>query len=259
MAPPNLDNSLHKHASSIIYEDALARWHRMCGRNVLWMPCFDHGGMKTENFLERLSKNEEKKTRHEYGKEEFVKKLFEIEEILKGAFTYQIKRLGATIDWSREYSTIDEKSSKFITEAFFKLHQKGKIFRESRLINWDFHLKTVVNKTEIEYIEITKRKEMKVPGYDKPISFGEIISFIYLVKETNEEIIVSTTRPETILADTAVAIHPDDSKHKNLIGKELIHPFIKDRKIIVIEDKEIIEKQIDRSPIKSKNLFFFDF
>ena len=243
---------------TISIEDSVTRWHRMCGRDALWIPGVDHAGIATQVVVEKKLKREENKTRYDYGREEFIKRVWKWKEVYGGRITDQIKRMGASVDWSRECFTMDDKLSKAVTEAFVKMYESGRIFRATRLVNWSCSLESAISNIEVEHVELEKRKKLSVPGYKEQVMFGGITSFAYKVKGSDEEIVVATTRPETMLGDTAVAVHPDDSRYKHLIGKELIHPFIENRRVIIIADKDLVDMNFGTGAVKGK-IFFLHF
>ena len=166
--------------------------------------------------------------------------------------------MGASVDWEREAFTMDEKLSKAVVEAFVQLFNKGRIYRATRLVNWSCALQSAISNIEVEYVELPKRDKLSVPGYKDKVQFGALTSFAYKVKGSDEEIIVSTTRPETMLGDTAVAVHPSDKRYLHLHGKELVHPFIPDR-IIKVKKKQDKKQQpfLAKLNFNSNNSTFF--
>ena len=226
--PPNVTGELHiGHAMFVAVEDLMIRYHRMKGIPTLWVPGTDHAGIATQLMVERdLLKNEEV-TREEIGREEFVQRTWEWKKKYGGMITNQIRRLGASCDWSRERFTLDEGLSRAVREAFVQLYDKGLIYRGPRLINWSPGLKTAVSDLEVEYNE-----EDATLYYFKymlaPLSSSSTAG-------QQEYIPVATIRPETILGDTAVAVHPDDERYKKFIGRKAIVPML-GREIPVIAD-----------------------
>ncbi|MDP1713231.1 MAG: valine--tRNA ligase [Anaerolineales bacterium] len=221
--PPNVTGELHiGHAMFVSVEDLMIRYHRMKGYSTLWVPGTDHAGIATQLMVERdLLKNEEV-TREEIGREEFVKRTWEWKRKYGSMITNQIRRLGASCDWDRERFTLDEGLSRAVREAFVRLYEKGLIYRGPRLINWSPGLKTAVSDLEVEYSE----EEAK------------LYYFKYMLKDSDEFIPVATIRPETILGDTAVAVHPDDERFKKFIGKTAIVPIL-GREIPVLADEYV--------------------
>ena len=227
--PPNVTGELHLgHAMFVSMEDLMIRYHRMKGIPALWVPGTDHAGIATQLMVERdLLKNEEV-TREELGREEFVKRTWEWKKKYGGIITTQIRRLGASCDWDRERFTLDEGLSRAVREAFVQLYEKGLIYRGPRLINWSPGLKTAVSDLEVEYSE----------------EEATLYYFKYKLAEStsptldSEFIPVATIRPETILGDTAVAVHPEDERYKKFIGKRVIVPIL-GREIPVIADEYV--------------------
>ncbi|HCB01185.1 MAG TPA: valine--tRNA ligase [Anaerolineae bacterium] len=218
--PPNVTGELHiGHAMFVSVEDLMIRYHRMKGYSALWVPGTDHAGIATQLMVEKdLLKNEEV-TREELGRDEFIKRTWEWKKKYGSIITTQIRRLGASCDWDRERFTLDEGLSAAVREAFVRLYEKGLIYRGPRLINWSPGLKTAVSDLEVEYSE----------------EDVQLYYFKYMLKDSDEFIPVATIRPETILGDTAVAVHPEDERYKKYIGKTVIVPIL-NREIPVIGD-----------------------
>ncbi|RJP48263.1 MAG: valine--tRNA ligase [Anaerolineaceae bacterium] len=231
--PPNVTGELHiGHAMFVSVEDLMIRYHRMKGLSTLWVPGSDHAGIATQLMVERdLLKNEEL-TREEIGREEFVKRAWEWKHKYGGMITNQVRRLGASCDWDRERFTLDEGLSRAVREAFVRLYEKGLIYRGPRLINWSPGLKTAVSDLEVEYSD----EEAK------------LYYFKYELKDSDEFIPVATIRPETILGDTAVAVHPEDERFKRFIGGTVIVPILR-REIPVIAD-EYVSMQFGTGALK---------
>ncbi|MCJ7432363.1 MAG: valine--tRNA ligase, partial [Anaerolineales bacterium] len=235
--PPNVTGELHLgHAMFVSVEDLMIRYHRMKGYSTLWLPGTDHAGIATQLMVERdILKNEEV-TREEIGRDEFLKRTWEWKHKYGGMITNQIRRLGASCDWDRERFTLDDGLSRAVREAFVRLYEKGLIYRGPRLINWSPGLKTAVSDLEVEYSEEEAKlyyfKYMLAPaGGGSKDKFGS--------PDPNQEFIpVATIRPETILGDTAVAVHPDDDRYKKFIGKTVIVPML-GREIPVIADEYV--------------------
>jgi valyl-tRNA synthetase len=231
--PPNVTGELHLgHALFVSMEDLMIRYHRMKGIPALWIPGTDHAGIATQLQVEKLLMRTEGITREEIGREEFIKRTWQWKEKYGSQITQQIRRLGASCDWDRERFTLDEGLSKAVREAFVTLYQAGKIYRGPRLINWSPGLKTAVSDLEVEYHEES----------------GKLYFFKYFLKNSEEFIPVATTRPETILGDTAVAVHPDDDRYKSFIGKTVLVPML-GREIPVIAD-EYVDKEFGTGALK---------
>jgi valyl-tRNA synthetase len=230
--PPNVTGELHLgHAMFVSVEDLMIRYHRMKGYSTLWVPGTDHAGIATQLMVERDLLQKEEVTREELGREEFLKRTWEWKYKYGDIITTQIRRLGASCDWSRERFTLDDGLSRAVREAFVRLYEKGLIYRGPRLINWSPGLKTAVSDLEVEYSEeevtLYYFKYMVHPSPAGRGAGGE-----------GEFIPVATIRPETILGDTAVAVHPDDERYKKFIGKTVIVPML-NREIPVIADEYV--------------------
>ncbi|KAK3912795.1 Valine--tRNA ligase [Frankliniella fusca] len=234
--PPNVTGSLHLgHALTNAVQDAITRWHRMKGRTTLWNPGCDHAGIATQVVVEKKLWREEKKTRHDVGRERFVEKVWEWKNEKGNRIYEQLKRLGSSFDWDRACFTMDPKLVKAVTEAFVVLHDAGDIYRSNRLVNWSCTLKSAISDIEVDKTELPGRTFLSIPGYKEKVEFGVLVSFAYKVDGGSDEIVVATTRVETMLGDTAVAVHPEDARYKHLHGKFISHPFC-NRKIPIICD-----------------------
>jgi valyl-tRNA synthetase len=221
--PPNVTGELHiGHSLFVSVEDLMTRYHRMKGVPALWVPGTDHAGIATQLMVERHLLETEEVTREELGREEFVRRTWEWKKKYGSIITNQIRRLGASCDWSRERFTLDEGLSRAVREAFVRLYEKGLIYRGPRLINWSPGLKTAVSDLEVEYSE----------------EDATLYYFKYKLKDSDEFIPVATIRPETILGDTAVAVHPEDARYEKHIGKTAIVPIL-NREIPVIADEYV--------------------
>jgi valyl-tRNA synthetase len=235
--PPNVTGELHLgHALFVSMEDLMIRYNRMKGKPTLWVPGSDHAGIATQMQVERALAREQL-TREEIGRDEFLKRTWAWKEKYGGIITDQIRRLGASCDWTRERFTLDDGLSRAVREAFVRLYEKGLIYRGPRLINWSPGLKTAVSDLEVEYSE--------EPGW--------LYYFKYLIiqdgKESeNEYIPVATTRPETILGDTAVAVHPEDPRYQKYIGSRVRVPIL-GREIPVIGD-DYVDREFGTGALK---------
>lgn len=252
--PPNVTGSLHLgHALTTAIEDTITRWHRMKGKVTLWVPGTDHAGIATQSVVEKRLKKDEQVTRHDLGREEFIRRVWQWKETYGNKITGQIRCLGASVDWSREAFTMDTNLSKAVIEAFVRFHEDGLLYRDTRLINWSCALQSAISEIEVDYMDLTGRTFLPVPNHKNRATyeFGMITSFAYKVdgSETDEEIVVATTRLETMLGDTAVAVHPDDPRYKHLHGKFVIHPFV-DRKIPIITDSVLVDMSFGTGAVK---------
>lgn len=220
MPPPNVTGSLHMgHALNTTLQDIMIRYHRMRGRNTLWQPGTDHAGIATQMVVERML-DKEGLSRRDLGREKFLERVWDWKEHSGGTIVNQMRRLGATPDWSRERFTMDEGLSKAVRKVFVRLYNEKLIYKDKRLVNWDPKLKTAISDLEVEL------KEQK----------GHMWHIRYPVEgEVEEFITVATTRPETLLGDTAVAVHPEDERYKHLIGKSVAVPLT-DRLVPIVAD-----------------------
>ncbi|PFH46539.1 hypothetical protein AMATHDRAFT_69603 [Amanita thiersii Skay4041] len=250
--PPNVTGSLHiGHALTTALQDTLIRWNRMLGKTVLFAPGFDHAGISTQSVVEKRLYKTEGKTRHDLGRERFLETVMDWKNDYQGRITNQLQRLGGSYDWSRTAFTMDEKLSKAVIETFCRLHEDGIIYRANRLVNWCVKLNTTLSNLEVEQKQLTGRTMLNVPGYDpkEKFEFGAITSFAYPIENSDEKIIVATTRPETMLGDTAIAVHPDDPRYKHLHGKFAVHPFL-DRRIPIVTDSIIVDMEFGTGAVK---------
>ncbi|MHC4377857.1 MAG: valine--tRNA ligase [Planctomycetota bacterium] len=222
--PPNVTGVLHMgHALNGTIQDVVARYKRMSGFDTLWLPGTDHAGIATQAVVERKLYAEEGKTRQDLGREAFLQRVFDWKEEHGNIILEQFRRLGASCDWTRTKFTMDEDLSRAVRESFLRLWEKGLIYRGARLVNWDCVLETAVSDDEVEYVE---RK-------------GKLYHLKYPVKGREGEFVtVATTRPETMLGDTGVAVHPEDERYKGLVGQTLILPFL-DREIPIVADDTV--------------------
>ncbi|SPO32571.1 probable VAS1 - valyl-tRNA synthetase [Ustilago trichophora] len=251
--PPNVTGSLHiGHALTISIQDTLIRWYRMNGYRTLFNPGYDHAGIATQSVVEKRLAKTEGKSRYDYGREAFLEKVFEWKDDYQSRISNQMRRLGASYDFSREAFTMDAPRSKAVTEAFCKLHEDGIIYRANRLVNWCCKLHTTLSNLEVDQKQLNGRTLMNVPGYpaNERIEFGVIVSFSYQIEGSDEKIVVATTRPETMLGDTAVAVHPDDPRYKHLHGKNVVHPFVAGRKIPIVADSIIVDMEFGTGAVK---------
>ncbi|CAO2829524.1 unnamed protein product [Amaranthus hypochondriacus] len=250
LPPPNVTGALHiGHALTGAIEDTIIRWRRMSGYNTLWVPGMDHAGIATQVVVEKKIMRERKQTRHDLGREKFVSEVWNWKNEYGGKILKQQRRLGASMDWSRECFTMDEKRSKAVTEAFVRLYNEGLIYRDLRLVNWDCVLRTAISDIEVDYVDLKGREFRKVPGYVDPVEFGVLTEFAYPLEENLGEIVVATTRVETMLGDTAIAVHPNDSRYKKLHGKVAIHPF-NGRRIPIICDEILVDPNFGTGAVK---------
>ena len=224
--PPNVTGSLHMgHGFNNAIMDSLIRYHRMKGHNTLWQPGCDHAGIATQMVVERQL-GAQGVSRHDLGREAFIDKIWEWKEQSGGTITNQIRRLGSSVDWSRERFTMDEGLSDAVKEAFVRLHQDGLIYRGKRLVNWDPELHTAISDLEVENID----EKGSLWHFRYPLADGAKTA------EGLDYLTVATTRPETMLGDSAVAVHPEDARYLDLVGKTVLLPLVNRRIPIVADD-----------------------
>ncbi len=249
MPPPNVTGTLHMgHALFVTLQDILIRTHRMRGEAALWLPGVDHAGIATQAVVERELKRHENKTRHELGREKFLERIWAWKEKNGRRIVEQLKAMGASADWTRERFTMDERCNRAVREAFVRLWDQGLIYRGERLVNWDPGTRTALSDEEV----------------DKEEKDGELWRFAYKLKghtiaakpytsphdpdkqaaamcapDDAAEIVVATTRPETMLGDVAVGVHPSDGRYTALVGKELLHPFFPERRVVVVASDDV--------------------
>ena len=232
--PPNITGSLHLgHALNNTLQDILVRWQRMLGLNTLWLPGTDHAGIATQNVVERQLMAEGT-SREKLGRVEFIKRVWQWREQSGRTIVAQLKRLGASCDWKRERFTLDEGLSASVRDVFVRLHQEGLIYRGERLINWCPRCGTALSDIEVEHEEVKgKLYYIKYPLADDPEAF----------------LTVATTRPETMLGDTAVAVHPDDPRYNRLIGKAVLLPLTS-RRIPIVGDSILVDREFGTGAVK---------
>ncbi|XP_074540213.1 valine--tRNA ligase [Halichoeres trimaculatus] len=234
--PPNVTGSLHLgHALTNAIQDCLTRWHRMRGETTLWNPGCDHAGIATQVVVEKKLMRERGMSRHDLGRENFIQEVWKWKNEKGDRIYHQLKKLGSSLDWDRACFTMDPKLSYAVQEAFIRMHEEGVIYRSKRLVNWSCTLNSAISDIEVDKRELTGRTLLPVPGYKEKVEFGVLVSFAYKVDGSDEEVIVATTRIETMLGDTAVAVHPADPRYQHLKGKMVLHPFC-DRKMPVVFD-----------------------
>jgi valyl-tRNA synthetase len=251
LPPPNVTGHLHiGHALTMSIEDCMTRWHRMKGDETLWLPGTDHAGIATQSVVEKLLFKKEGKTRHDLGREEFLRRVWEWKEDKGSHIQAQSTRMAASLDWSREFFTMDDKLSRAVSEAFCRFYEQGKMFRDVRLVNWSSYLRTALSDLEVDYEEITKRTLLPIPGTTDKVEVGVITVFKYPIKGRDGEFVsVATTRLETMLGDVAVAVHPEDPRYMHLIGSQLVHPFFPNRDMRIVADT-YVDKEFGTGCVK---------
>ncbi|MDQ0457191.1 valine--tRNA ligase [Rhizobium paknamense] len=239
--PPNVTGSLHMgHALNNTLQDIMVRFERMRGKDVLWQPGMDHAGIATQMVVERQLMERQLPGRREMDRDAFIDKVWEWKAESGGMIFNQLKRLGASCDWSRERFTMDEGLSKAVLEVFVTLYKQGLIYKDKRLVNWDPKLLTAISDLEVEQHEINGNLwHLRYPleegvTYQHPIAFDE--DGKPTEWETRDYLVVATTRPETMLGDTGIAVHPDDARYKDIVGKHVILPIV-GRRIPIVADE----------------------
>jgi valyl-tRNA synthetase len=231
--PPNVTGSLHVgHALNNTLQDILIRWRRMQGYNTLWMPGMDHAGIATQNVVERQLQSEGT-TREALGREEFLKRVQQWKEKSGGTIIAQLKRLGASCDWDRERFTMDPGLSEAVRLVFVRLYEDGLLYRGERLINWCPRCLTALSDIEVEHEDIT----------------GKLYTIRYPLEDPSTHLFVATTRPETMLGDTAVAVHPEDERYRHLIGKQVKLPLTT-RTIPIVGDSILVDREFGTGAVK---------
>jgi valyl-tRNA synthetase len=239
MPPPNVTGSLHMgHALFGTIQDVLIRHKRMQGRNTLWQPGIDHAGIATQTVVERQLRREGL-SRHDLGRQRFVQRVWQWKEQSGGRISEQMRVLGCSADWERLKFTMEEDMSRAVREAFVRLYEQGLIYRDTRLVNWDVQAQTVLSDLEVETEQNVKSElwEFAYPVVDADPSAG------------TTELVVATTRPETMLGDTAVAVHPNDPRFQHLHGKRVQHPFV-DRQLPIITDAILVDMEFGTGAVK---------
>jgi valyl-tRNA synthetase len=235
LPPPNVTGSLHLgHALTATMQDVLIRFKRMSGFNACWLPGIDHAGIATQMVVERELQKKEGKSRHDLGREQFLERVWAWKEQQGSRIALQHRVLGASLDWQRERFTMDEQSSRAVREAFVRLYEDGLLYRAERLINWCVKDGTALSDLEVDHEEGAK---------------SELYKFAYPLANAHGEIVVATTRPETMLGDTAIAVHPDDPRYKDLIGKHVTHPILH-RTFPIIADAELVDPKFGTGAVK---------
>ena len=225
--PPNVTGALHLgHALTNALQDTLIRWNRMQGKTTLWLPGCDHAGISTQSVVENMLWRRQKKTRHDLGREKMVETIWEWKEDNHKKINSVLRRMGGSFDWTREAFTMDKNLSAAVTETFVQLHEQGVIYRANRLVNWCVKLNTSLSNLEVVNKELEGRALLDVPGYERKVEFGVITHFQYEIEGSKERIEVATTRPETMLGDSGIAVNPKDERYKHLVGKKARHPFV---------------------------------
>ncbi|KAG8527059.1 uncharacterized protein KY384_008488 [Bacidia gigantensis] len=239
--PPNVTGVLHMgHALPNALQDTLIRWNRMRGLTTLWVPGCDHASISTQTVVEKMLRRQGI-SRIDLGRKKFLETVSEWKEEKKDNINNVIRRMGGSLDWTRERFTMDEGHTIATVEHFVRLHEEGLIYRANRLVNWCTALNTAISNIEIDSKELEGRSLLSLPGYDRKVEFGVMTHFYYTIDGSDEKIEIATTRPETMLGDTGIAICPTEARWKHLVGKNARHPFIKDRLLPIFTDDHVKE------------------
>ena len=227
MPPPNVTGILHAgHALDITTQDCLTRFKRMKGYETLFIPGMDHAGIATQSRVEKMIQKEEGKTRHDFTREEFIKRIWKWKEEYGGIIEKQQVVMGASPDWDYSTFTMDEIPNKAVKKVFVDLYNQGLIYQSNYIVNWDPVLQSAISDAEVEHLEVN----------------GSFYHLLYKIKDSSEMLEIATTRPETLLGDSAVCVHPDDDRFKHLIGKTAIIPICNREVTIIADDYVDIEK-----------------
>ena len=259
LPPPNVTGTLHLgHALMASIQDAIVRWHRLSGREVLWIPGTDHAGIATQVVVEKNIQRERGKTRHEIGREKFLEEVWKWRKESGTTIITQLKRLGCSLDWNKEIFTMDEPRSIAVTEAFCRLYEKGLIYRGNRMVNWCCKLQSVISDDEVDKETIEKPTQRSIvgqignlnqpPGSEKKYPFGYLWYVKYPLLE-GDFVTVATTRPETIPGDVALAVNSKDARYSSLIGKSILHP-ISGRSLPIIVDDLLVDPAFGTGVVK---------
>uniref|UniRef100_A0A4W4GRX5 Valine--tRNA ligase, mitochondrial n=1 Tax=Electrophorus electricus TaxID=8005 RepID=A0A4W4GRX5_ELEEL len=247
--PPNVTGALHLgHALTVAIEDSLARWRRMQGYKVLWVPGCDHAGIATQSVVERRLLRDYGKRRQEYCREEFLQEVWKWKKEKGDEIYHQLRQLGASLDWSRACFTLDPGFSRAVTEAFVRMCDLGLIYRSESLVNWSCSLESAVSDVEVNSKQLSGKTLLSIPGYQQKVEFGTMVTFAYPIEGNDGEVAVATTRPETMLGDVAIAVHPHDPRYQSLHGQKCRHPFT-NRLLPIITDT-VVDMEIGTGAVK---------
>ncbi|KAF3923953.1 hypothetical protein ABW21_db0200057 [Orbilia brochopaga] len=248
--PPNVTGALHMgHALAVSLQDVLVRWNRMLGKTVLFLPGCDHAGISTQNVIENRLWRQNQQTRYDVGREKLTQLIWDWKEEYHKKINNVFRHMGASFDWSREAFTMNDTFKTAVADTFTKLHDEGVIYRGHKLVNWCVKLNTSLSNLEVDSKQLNGRTLLSVPGYDKKIEFGVIVHFKYPIVASDEFLEVATTRIETMLGDTAIAVNPKDPRYQHLIGKRAKHPFIPDRIMPIVAD-DYVEMDFGTGAVK---------
>lgn len=230
LPPPNVTGILHLgHALTVAIQDAIIRYRRMQGDSVHWIPGTDHAGIATQTVVERYCQTKEGISRDQMGRQKFEKCVWEYTQIQGQRIREQLNRLGASLDWESGYFTLDERHSTFVEDTFIRLFEQGWIYRHTKWVNWCCYLQTAISDMEVDMVDVNQQSFRTLPGRSEKVKVGVMHSFAYpwTIDYTTDskELVVSTTRPETVFGDVALAVHPNDERYNAYIGRYVMHPF----------------------------------
>uniref|UniRef100_A0A1Y1N5J3 valine--tRNA ligase n=1 Tax=Photinus pyralis TaxID=7054 RepID=A0A1Y1N5J3_PHOPY len=249
LPPPNITGNLHLgHALTVTIEDVLVRWNRMRGIKTVWVPGVDHAGIATQVVVEKRLWQQQRQTRHDLGRDLFVKEIWKWKEEKANVISQQLRVMGASLTWPLEMFSMDLSQSRAVKEAFIRLYDEGLIYRSDYLVNWSCFLQSAISDIEVEHLEVSGPTELAVPGHEVPVQFGVLTKFAYKLLDADEEVVVATTRPETMLGDVAVAVNPRDNRYSHLIGREVWHPFR--REALPIISDEFVDPEFGTGAVK---------
>lgn len=250
--PANRTGSLHLgHALTVSIEDAIVRWRRMRGYNVLYVAGTDHAGIATQTVVEKKVMKEQGKTRHDLGREAFLEEVWKWSESSGRKIISQLRRLGISADWSRERFTMDDMCNRAVTEAFVRMYDDGVIYRANRMVSWSCALKTAISAIEVDHRQFDEPTTISVPGVPQPVEVGVMHTFAYeFENQALGYILVATTRIETIMGDVAVVVHPDDVRYKRFHGEKIKHPFDKTREMFLLCDAKLVDMGFGTGVVK---------
>lgn len=257
--PPNVTGDIHLgHSLTATIQDVIIRWKHKQNIKTRWIPGTDHAGIATQVVVEKILFKNQGKTRHEIGREAFLEEVWKWKKEKGSSITDGLKKISASMDWNKEFFTLDKNLCNSVDEAFIRMFEKGLIYRDESLVNWSCSLESAISDVEVENLEIHGKTELFVPNYEKTVQFGIITNIAYKVVGSNEEVVVATTRPETLLGDVAVAVHPNDNRYSHLQNTQLWHPFRKEAIPLIFDesvDPEFGTGAVKITPAHDKNDF----
>ncbi|XP_054720474.1 valine--tRNA ligase-like [Uloborus diversus] len=237
LPPPNVTGNLHiGHTLTVAIQDCISRWRRMRGETVYWFPGYDHGGIATQTVVEKKLFKERNLNRHDLGKEVLLKEINDWRTQTQKNIEMQLKKLGSSLDFTRTSFTMDENASKAVTKVFIQLFEDNLIYRKEKLVNWSSEIRSVISDIEVDHVEIPGKTKIRIPGLADPVELGLLDYFYYPIANSSDKILLATTRLETMLGDSAVAVNPNDSRHSHLVGKWVAHPYTGEHLPIIADE-----------------------